>query len=375
MVADLLLSSASSWINGGRAVTMVPTSISSSSVARIAAPLEVALLFGPSLRLGGGAAPVHHMGGGPRTYPGGVTKWQWRRMQLKKSRQIEKARLLREKHIYEARRRSELLAASPALEMPWQKMSRIRPPNFVTADEQVTKLAARFQKRGAEDLWTENDGPESFEVLNEESHFLKTRAFNQDSSQYNTQNGGQSNEQGNRVPDAGPTSFYPSFRTWAKEEARRAFAHSKLLEEVRKRWEYGGVQVHVDKELDEVGCSVLEMTVLLPRNAKQHDPARTRLLCAWSGSACLPPLRPVLCGAAQEPTPDQASLRSPLALQPHERSADQAGAGASEEMPQGWRQLGRRQGWRQMGAQRRQTVWRRLGCRGVDVRGKPSIGP
>ncbi|MCO5547540.1 hypothetical protein L7F22_000990 [Adiantum nelumboides] len=41
-------------------------------------------------------------------------------------------------------------------------------------------------------------------------------------------------------------------RTWAEEEARRALAHSKLLEEVRKRWEYGGVQVHVDKELDEV---------------------------------------------------------------------------------------------------------------------------
>ncbi|MCO5602432.1 hypothetical protein L7F22_056564 [Adiantum nelumboides] len=204
---------------------MVPTSLSSPSVARIAAPLEVALLFGPSLRLGGGAAPVHHMGGGPRTYPGGVTKWQWRRMQLKKSRQIEKARLLREKHIYEARRRSELLAASPALEMPWQKMSRIRPPNFVTADEQVTKLAARFQKRGAEDLWTENDGPESFEVLNEESHFLKTRALNQDTSQYNIQNGGLSNEQGNRVPDAGPTSFYPSFRY--RPSVRPGSSHSE----------------------------------------------------------------------------------------------------------------------------------------------------
>lgn len=41
-------------------------------------------------------------------------------------------------------------------------------------------------------------------------------------------------------------------RAWAEEEARRALAHSKLLEQVRKRWEHGGVQVRVDKELDDV---------------------------------------------------------------------------------------------------------------------------
>eukprot|EP00250_Pteridium_aquilinum_P011284 c19965_g1_i2 orf=664-2889(-) len=41
-------------------------------------------------------------------------------------------------------------------------------------------------------------------------------------------------------------------RAWAEEEARRALVHSKLLEQVRARWEYQGVQVHVDKELDEV---------------------------------------------------------------------------------------------------------------------------
>ncbi|KAI5065558.1 hypothetical protein GOP47_0020253 [Adiantum capillus-veneris] len=213
MVTDLLLSSASSWINGGRTVLLAPTSFPSSPVPEIAAPLEVALPFGPCLRFGGGAAPVHHMGGGPRTFPGGVTKWQWRRMQLKKSRQIEKARLLREKHIYEARRRAELLAVSPSLEMPWQKMSRIRPPNYISSDEQVTKLAARFQKRGAEDLWTERDGPESFEDLNEESlpHFSTTVAYSQDANQYNAQNWAQPNLQGNRVQDAGPT-YYPSFR-------------------------------------------------------------------------------------------------------------------------------------------------------------------
>lgn len=161
-------------------------------------------------------APVHHMGGGPRTYPGGVTKWQWRRMQLKKSRQIEKARLLREKHIYEARRRAELLAASPVLEMPWQKMSRVRPPNYVTADEQVTKLAARFERRGAEDLWTEKDGPESFEILNDESfsQISTTMARNQDTSHWKSQNSA-TDEQWNspsRVGDGQSTFNYQSFR-------------------------------------------------------------------------------------------------------------------------------------------------------------------
>ena len=144
------------------------------SIASAQAPLlEISLLHGRHGSCHGhshshGHGPVHFMGGGPRTYPGGVSKWQWKRMQLKKAKQIEKARLMREKHVYEARRRAELLAASPVLEMPWQKMSRVRPPNYVSADEQVTKLAARFQKEGAEDLWTEKDGPERFESLEEE---------------------------------------------------------------------------------------------------------------------------------------------------------------------------------------------------------------
>ena len=52
-------------------------------------------------------------------------------------------RLMREKHVYEARRRAELLAASPVLEMPWQKMSRVTPPNYDSPDEQITLVAAR----------------------------------------------------------------------------------------------------------------------------------------------------------------------------------------------------------------------------------------
>lgn len=165
-----LLSSASAWMTGLK--------LSSSSLsmpirgACSSELLEVGLPLGPALHRGVGTAPVHFMGGGPRTYPGGVTKWQWKRMQLKKTRQMEKARLMREKHVYEARRRAELMAASPVLEMPWQKMSRVRPPNYVSANDQITKLAARFHKSGAEDLWTDNDGPQRFEKMDEDGdHF------------------------------------------------------------------------------------------------------------------------------------------------------------------------------------------------------------
>ena len=39
-----------------------------------------------------------------------------------------------------------------------------RPPNYVS-DEHITKLAARFPKKGGKDLWTEKDGHESIVLL------------------------------------------------------------------------------------------------------------------------------------------------------------------------------------------------------------------
>ncbi|XP_051130696.1 uncharacterized protein LOC127251140 [Andrographis paniculata] len=102
------------------------------------------------------------MGGGPRTYPGGVSKWQWKRMQAKKAKQLLKARLARERQIYEMRKRAELKAAVSELERPWEVVEK--PPNLfsVSADEQLKVLADRFQKPGGLDLWSENDGPELF---------------------------------------------------------------------------------------------------------------------------------------------------------------------------------------------------------------------
>ncbi|KAF8089038.1 hypothetical protein N665_0520s0036 [Sinapis alba] len=106
---------------------------------------------------------VIRMGGGPRTFPGGVSKWQWKRMQTKKQKQLLKARLSRERQIYEMRKRAELKAAVAELERPWEPVQN--PPNLfsVCADEQVKVLADRFQKPGGFDLWTERDGPQLFE--------------------------------------------------------------------------------------------------------------------------------------------------------------------------------------------------------------------
>ncbi|XP_044487681.1 uncharacterized protein LOC123212564 [Mangifera indica] len=107
---------------------------------------------------------IIRMGGGPRTYPGGVSKWQWKRMQAKKAKQLLKARLARERQIYEMRKRAELKAAVSELERPWEVVEKAPTLFSVAADEQVKVLADRFQRPGGFDLWTEKDGPQLFET-------------------------------------------------------------------------------------------------------------------------------------------------------------------------------------------------------------------
>ncbi|XP_019449490.1 PREDICTED: protein qua-1-like isoform X1 [Lupinus angustifolius] len=107
------------------------------------------------------------MGGGPRTFPGGVSKWQWKRMQAKKAKQLLKARLSRERQIYEMRKRAELKAAVSELERPWE-LVQISPNLFsIAADEQVKVLADRFQKPGGFDMWSDKDGPQLFQTPDE----------------------------------------------------------------------------------------------------------------------------------------------------------------------------------------------------------------
>lgn len=106
---------------------------------------------------------IIRMGGGPRTFPGGVSKWQWKRMQQKKAKQLLKARLCREKQIYEMRKRAELRAAVSELEKPWEIVEKSPALFSVRADEQVKVLADRFQRPGGYDLWSDNDGPQLFQ--------------------------------------------------------------------------------------------------------------------------------------------------------------------------------------------------------------------
>jgi ribosomal protein S8 len=40
-------------------------------------------------------------------------------------------------------------------------------------------------------------------------------------------------------------------RLWAEREAERAFGHGKILEQFRKRWANQGIEVSVDRDLDE----------------------------------------------------------------------------------------------------------------------------
>ncbi|XP_020584798.1 probable DEAD-box ATP-dependent RNA helicase 48 [Phalaenopsis equestris] len=117
------------------------------------------------------------MGGGPRTYPGGVSKWQWKRMQAKKSKQLLKARLCRERQLYEMRKRAELKAAISELERPWEVVERAPVLFSTSADEQIKALADRFQRSNGFDMWSERDGPQLFRSPDDlpSVHSLKPR--------------------------------------------------------------------------------------------------------------------------------------------------------------------------------------------------------
>ena len=63
-------------------------------------------------------------------------------MQLKKAKEIEKARLMREKNVMEARRRARSLVLPLLLKCHCKRCCKDRPPNYVS-DEHITKLAER----------------------------------------------------------------------------------------------------------------------------------------------------------------------------------------------------------------------------------------
>ncbi|EOY24674.1 DEA(D/H)-box RNA helicase family protein isoform 4, partial [Theobroma cacao] len=96
------------------------------------------------------------MGGGPRTFPGGLNKWQWKRLHEKKAKEKERRLLDQEKQLYQARIRFQVrakLAGKP------DSSSNTTKYNPMSPNDHIKALADRFMKEGAVDLWNENDGP------------------------------------------------------------------------------------------------------------------------------------------------------------------------------------------------------------------------
>ncbi|XP_050227425.1 probable DEAD-box ATP-dependent RNA helicase 48 [Mercurialis annua] len=96
------------------------------------------------------------MGGGPRTFPGGLNKWQWKRLHERRAKEKEKGLLEQEKQLYQARIRSQIrskIAGKPDPDSNSSNFTAMSPTDHIKA------LADRFMKAGAEDLWNEDDGP------------------------------------------------------------------------------------------------------------------------------------------------------------------------------------------------------------------------
>ncbi|CAH9084322.1 unnamed protein product [Cuscuta epithymum] len=102
---------------------------------------------------------LRSMGGGPRTFPGGLNKWQWKRLHKKKAREKERKLLDHEKQLYQSRIRAQIRSKlSPSGEQASAVASQ---PSHspMSPQEHIKALADRFMKEGAEDLWNEDDGP------------------------------------------------------------------------------------------------------------------------------------------------------------------------------------------------------------------------
>ncbi|KAG6636836.1 hypothetical protein CIPAW_11G138600 [Carya illinoinensis] len=99
------------------------------------------------------------MGGGPRTFPGGVNKWQWKRMHEKRAKEKEKRLLEQEKQLFHARVRSQIRAKLAGKPDPSINPDPSNGHGPMSPTDHIKALANRFMKDGAEDLWNEDDGP------------------------------------------------------------------------------------------------------------------------------------------------------------------------------------------------------------------------
>lgn len=98
---------------------------------------------------------TRNMGGGPRTFPGGVSKWKWKRMHEKRASDKQKRLLEQEKQLYQARIRSHIRSTlSPSTNSSSSATHQPISPHL-----HIKSLADRFMKAGALDLWNHLDGP------------------------------------------------------------------------------------------------------------------------------------------------------------------------------------------------------------------------
>ncbi|XP_024514878.1 uncharacterized protein LOC112340532 [Selaginella moellendorffii] len=81
------------------------------------------------------ALAVVMMGGGPRTFPGGITKWEWAKQQRKRRQLMERAQRQRLKDVAEERRRQKELRL--ALELESRSLEEI-PHHFIAPNGQPT---------------------------------------------------------------------------------------------------------------------------------------------------------------------------------------------------------------------------------------------
>ncbi|KAL4191671.1 hypothetical protein AMTRI_Chr07g81720 [Amborella trichopoda] len=102
------------------------------------------------------------MGGGPRTFPGGLNKWQYKRLHEKMAREKEKKLLQQEKQLYEARIRNTIrnqLSGNAITDSSSKNVQNSHNYGPMSAKDHIKALADRFMVKGAEDLWNEDDGP------------------------------------------------------------------------------------------------------------------------------------------------------------------------------------------------------------------------
>ncbi|KAF6133944.1 hypothetical protein GIB67_040708 [Kingdonia uniflora] len=117
------------------------------------------------------------MGGGPRTFPGGLNKWQWKRMHEKKAQEKERKLLDQEKQLYQARIRSQIRSKLDEHHQPMSNKEFRSGFAPLTANDHVKGLADRFMEEGAEDLWNEDDGSIKSTPLQTPSIGLRDRAL------------------------------------------------------------------------------------------------------------------------------------------------------------------------------------------------------